>query len=403
MIAHQAHSAPTGTRRSYAQAAGIQFETGRERATPGPLRVLMVTPYYLPHMGGVENHVHQVGRRLAGDGVDVIVLTADSSGQLAPKECSEGIEVRRVRAWPPGRDYNWAPGIYRAITQGDWDVIHVQSYHTLVAPLAMLAAVRAHIPYVVTFHGGGHSSRLRNALRRRQRALLKPLLARAERLIAIAEFEREFLRHELDIPEKRFALIPNGCDLPSAPEPGLQREPALIASVGRLERYKGHQRAIAALPYVLAQRPDARLRIMGEGPYRAELEELAQKLGVADHVEVKAIPASDRQGMAAALGRAGLVVLFSEYETHPVAMLEALSLGCSVLVTDTSGLAELAGRGLARAIPLESSPEKVAVAILEQLSRPWMPPHVDLPTWGECADRLLSLYQSVVRSVPCGS
>lgn len=367
-------------------------------ADPIPLRLLQVTPRYFPLIGGVENHVYQVARRFARAGVDVTILTTNPTRRLPAEEQSEGIKIRRVASWPAREDYYFAPEIYRAITRGSWDIVHVQSYHTLVAPMAMLAALRANIPYVVTFHGGGHSSWLRNALRGAQRTLLRPLLARAERLVAIAKFEITLFGNELQLPQERFVFIPNGYDISNIAQPApTTSDGTLIASVGRLERYKGHHRIIAAMPYILKQRPDVRLWIAGVGPYEDVLRQMARELGVADRVEIRAIPAADRQTMAAELSRAALVTLFSEYETHPIAVLEALALGRAVLVTDTSGLGELAKHGLVRAIPLKSTVEQVAAAVLDQLDRPHVPASIDFPTWDDCAAELLALYTSIVR------
>lgn len=373
--------------------------------TLAPLRILMVTPRYFPDMGGVETHVSEVTRRLAHAGADITILTTDRSGRRPASEQIDGVSIRRVRAWPAQRDYYFAPGISRVIADGAWDVVHCQSYHTLVAPLAMLAAKRANIPYVVTFHGGGHSSRLRTALRGGQWALLRPLLARANRLIAIARFELALYSSRLRLPLDRFVFIPNGADLAPAPqEAPAPSGGALIVSVGRLERYKGHQHAIAALPAVLKQRPDAHLRIVGGGPYEPELRRLAHKLGVSAHVEIGPIPPTDRQGMAALLSRAALVALLSDYETHPIAALEALALARPVLVTHTSGLGELADHGLARSVPLGSSPAQIAGAILEQLRRPLVPAPIDLPSWDDCAGQLLQLYRTIrERPVLCAS
>src|SRR5436305_1960576 len=142
-------------------------------------RVLMVAPDFFPGVGGIVTHVYEVGRRLVRAGVEVTVLTTDMSGKLPDVEVVEGMQIRRVRAWPANKDYYFAPGIYRIIARGRWDLVHCQGYHTLVAPVAMLAAWRAHIPYVLTFHSGGHSSRLRNALRGLQWTVLRPLLSRA--------------------------------------------------------------------------------------------------------------------------------------------------------------------------------------------------------------------------------
>lgn len=367
-------------------------------STPArPLRVLQVTPRYSPLIGGVESHVAQVSSRLARAGAEVTVLTTDPWGRWARQELVDSVTVRRVRAWPANHDYYFAPGLLRELRPGRWDIVHLQSYHTLVAPLAMLGAWRARLPYVVTFHAGGHSSKLRTAARGTQKALLRPLLARAARLVALTEHEANQLSQELRLPRERFVVIPNGADLPrllNARQPAAK--PGLIASVGRLERYKGHQRLIAALPDLVRAVPEARLWIAGVGPYEPELRQFAQALGVADRVEIRAIPPSERQRMAEELSQVSLAVLLSEYETHPIAALEALALGRPLLVADAPGLRELAQRGWARMIPLDSATGTVAAAVVRELRTPLIPTHLDLPTWESCAAALLSLYQAVI-------
>jgi glycosyltransferase involved in cell wall biosynthesis len=358
-------------------------------------RLLFVTPRYAPLIGGVETHVERVAGRLVEDGLDVNVLTTNP-GHLQPEEERRGVKIYRVRAWPARGDLYLAPDIYRMIHSQKWDLVHVQSYHTLVAPLAMAAALQAGLPYVVTFHGGGHSSRFRNALRRGQHFTLRPLLKRAERLVAVAEFEIAYFASRLGISEDKFVLIPNGADLPSVPDAPLSgKNGTTIASVGRLERYKGHHRILAALPHILRRRPDTRLWIAGTGPYAGELRRQAEQLGVVEQVEIRAVPPGERERMARELSQVDLVVLLSEYETHPIAVIEALSLGRPVLVADTSGLGELSRKGWARAVPLNSSPEQVAEAVLLQLEQPLVPAELDLFTWEDCASQLLGLYRSI--------
>jgi glycosyltransferase involved in cell wall biosynthesis len=356
---------------------------------------LLVTARYFPYMGGIETHTYEVARRLRRARADVTVLTTDPSGQLPADEEIEGVRVRRVKAWPSNRDYYFAPGVARVIAQDRWDVIHCQGLHTFVPPLAMLAAQRTGTPYVVTFHTGGHSSRLRNAMRGVQFAALRPMLARAERFVGVSQYEVEFFRDRLGLPGERFAFIPNGSDLPQLSEPA-KVEPGLIISVGRLERYKGHQRVIAALPHLRRRCPEAHLLILGGGPYEGELRQLALRLDVGRHVQFKTIPPQERGRMAQTLAQASLVVLLSEAESHPVAVMEALLLGRPVLVADTSGLRELARRRLVRAIPLDSTPGQAAVALADQLWHPFTPAGVKLPTWDDCAADLLALYRAVV-------
>jgi glycosyltransferase involved in cell wall biosynthesis len=369
------------------------------------LRVLLVAARYFPYIGGLETHVYEVGRRLARAGVDVSVLTTDPTGRMPRTEEIEGTHVRRVRAWPRRKDYYFAPEIYPIIAQERWDLIHCQGYHTLVPPLAMAAALRAGVPYVLTFHSGGDSSRFRKAFRRAQCAALRPLLARAERLIGVSRFEAEFFRERLRLPRDRFVVIPNGAqhlpelrDLPTEPTNG-----KLIVSVGRLERYKGHQRVIAALPKVLEHEPNVRLLIVGVGPYETALRAQARSLGVADRVEIRGMPPGDTRGMAEVFARASLVTLLSEHEGQGLAALEALMLRRPVLVAATTALQELAQSGLARGVAVESTPDDVATAVLDQLREPMLPADVALPTWDSSMTALLHLYADVHRRPACVS
>lgn len=365
-----------------------------------PLRVLMVTPRSPMHQGGVERHVLEVSRRVAAAGAEVEVLCTDPGGPPATETVRDGVRIRTVRSWPTNRDWCWAPRLWREMSRQPWDVVHVQSYHTLVAPLAMLRALTLGIPYVVTFHGGGHSSGLRNRARTTQRRLLRPLLARAARLIAVARFEITQYGEELRLGPEHFVLIPNGTDLaftqaPSPAQPVTANGHTTIATIGRLERYKGHHRVLAAFPEVLKHDPEAVLKVVGSGPYEEELRSQARVLGVADRVEFGAVPADQPQAMAELLSHVSLVVLMSEFETHPLVALEAAAAGCRLLVADSSGLAELAEDGFARGIPLEASPTELAQAVAEELDRPAPTRRPKLSSWDECAAELLALYHSL--------
>jgi glycosyltransferase involved in cell wall biosynthesis len=387
------------------RAPAPQIPPSEPTAAP-PLRVLFVTARYVPYVGGTETHTYEVARRLAARGHEVTVLTTDPSKRLPALEQAEGVRVLRVPAWPANKDYYLAPAIYQSITHGSWDIMHCQGYHSLVTPLALLAARRHRTPYIVSFHSGGHSSRLRNALRGAQRVALRPFLVRAERLVAVSTFEAEFFRTRLRLPREQVVVIPNGSDIvagAAARPMAVRRHGPLVVSVGRLERYKGHHRVIGAMGGVLEHYPDARLRIVGSGPYEAPLRQMAHAYGIDGRVHIGGVPAHDRHGLLAVLADAAVVTLLSEYEAHPIAVMEAAALGRPVVVADTSGLRELATRGLARAIPLESTPQQVATALLEQLRQPMAPAPIALPTWDACAASLLALYRSVLGSRPCAS
>lgn len=375
--------------------------TKESRPSGNRPRILMVATNAYPAIGGVETHLHEVCPRIVRAGFDVTILATDRTGDLPECEDQGGVQVRRVPAWPRNRDYYVAPAVYSTIRTGDWDLVHMHGYHTFVAPLALLAATRSRIPTVLTFHSGGHGSRVRNRLRTLHLLALRPLLRRAGCLIAVSQFEMAVMPAKLRLARSRFALIPNGASMERPVDAGPPDEEPLILSVGRLEKYKGHHRVINAFPHVVAELPSARLQIVGAGPEEEALRKLAASLGVAERVTIGRIDSHDRASMARLMSRSSLVVLLSEYEANPVAVMEALGMGCRVLVADTSGLSEFAARGLARAVPLHSQPRETARAIVEQIATQ-APGPVALPGWDACAAGLVAVYRSVLGLHPAG-
>jgi glycosyltransferase involved in cell wall biosynthesis len=365
------------------------------------LHILMVTPRSYPYQGGIETHIYETSRRLVQRGIKVTVLST-IKGNQSEFEYADGVRIIRVPAYPHERDFYFSPHILQIITSQKWSLIHCQGIHTFVPPIAMLAALWARIPYILTLHSGGHSSAVRNAMRPLQWRMLQPLLTRARMLIGVSQFEAEHYSRELHIPESKFTVIPNGGTLPIVPETSsmsfgyIPTDAELIVSPGRLERYKGHHRLIDALPYILRQHPRAHLLILGSGPYEKALHERARALEMSDHVTIRSIPPQKREEMAGVLAHAQVVALLSEYESQGIGISEALALRRPVLVTAASALQEFVDRGEARAILLNSAPEAIATAVVRELEHPLFPSITTLPTWDNCADSLLELYRSLM-------
>ncbi len=360
-----------------------------------PLRVAMVSARFLPLIGGTETHVGEVAARMAACGVDLTVLTTDLSGRLPAFEKLAGYEIRRFPAYPPSTDLHISPGLTREIIAGRYDVVHVQGVHTLLPPMALAAARRTGCPTVVTFHTGGHSSRLRTLMRRVQWRSLAPSLRQASALVAVSEYEVRLFARILKLDPERIRLIRNGAEpLPVADAiPEVSGAP-LICSVGRLERYKGHHRVIAAMPALLAIRPDAHLALVGRGPYEPQLRRLVARLGVQRAVSFTAFDTASRSKLGALLNSCDVVALLSDYEAHPVAIMEALALGRKVVVAATSGLTELAREGLVTVIAPDTQPTTIARLLAKLAAEPNVAAP-QLPTWDDCVRDLLALYAEV--------
>ncbi len=365
-------------------------------AQAGPIRVLVVAARFFPDVGGTETHIFEITKRMAMRGdLDLTVLTTDRSGARPTKEKFDRFTVLRCSSYPRHRDYYFAPGVYRQIINENYDIIHCQGIHTAVPILAMVAARRKHTPYVVTLHTGGHSSHFRRRLRNAQWRALGPLLRRAAVIVAVSRFEQQMFQKACSLDASHFRIIQNGGELPIR---AMRSEviPGRIVSCGRLERYKGHQRVIEALPIVQRSIPDATLHILGSGPYEGELRSLINTLGLERSVTIEYIAPYDREQMAESLGEAAVVVALSEYEANPVAVIEALTLGIPTVGLDTAGMGDLIEDGLVRGVHKDASPSIIARTLIAALEGQRMSGSAQLPTWDVAAVELAHVYMDTI-------
>lgn len=110
-----------------------------------------------------------------------------------------------------------------------------------------------------------------------------------------------------------------------------------ILTVGRLQSVKNQQLLINALARLRREGAPWELRILGEGPRRAELERLAIDLGVAEHV---ALPGEVPHGPSLweEYDRADIFALPSVSEGTPKVVLEAMARGCPVVASAVGGI-----------------------------------------------------------------
>ena len=164
--------------------------------------------------------------------------------------------------------------------------------------------------------------------------------------VAVSEGVKKHQMEYFGQPERQIAVIYNGTDIrPAAPEAiaalrseiGLPADARVLLSVGRLAKVKGCDLTINALPAILRHHPSTYFVAAGEGPEREALLELAQRLGVADHVKLVGY----HDDLAAYYGLADLVLLPSYAEGLPGALLEASLLGKPIVATDIPGCTEV--------------------------------------------------------------
>ena len=143
------------------------------------------------------------------------------------------------------------------------------------------------------------------------------------------------------------------------------------------------------MPALLDLEPDARLAVVGRGSFEHELRRLATRLQVDHAVTFTSFDATQREALGALVQSSDVVALMSDFEAHPVAVMEAVALGRKVVV------AELAVQGLAVAVPVDAPPRALAEVLADVARRP-DPVVPKLPTWDDCVVEILSLYDQIL-------
>lgn len=149
--------------------------------------------------------------------------------------------------------------------------------------------------------------------------------------------------------------VPNPMAMPAGPtwSPG-DADPDRLLYVGRFERVKGGDLALAAFARVLARRPHARLWFVGhdrgvpgpDGRQRRFAEHVAAELPASVRDRVDYLGVLPNAELAALRRRAGVVLASSRYETQSYAALEAMALACPVAAFAVGGLAEAVRDGV---------------------------------------------------------
>jgi glycosyltransferase involved in cell wall biosynthesis len=364
------------------------------------VRIGVVASAYHPDIGGVETHVRRLCAALVAAGDEVEVLTQHALGST---EVLDGVLIRRFPLTVGAPDYRFSAALWRWLRRnaGRFDVLHAHSYHALAA---LPAALTNRTPLVFTphYHGTGHS-RLRAVLHPIYRPVGRRIVARSSRIICVTRAERDLLIRHFPEAEPRIVVIPNGTD-PARTRPAgdlaVPPEPERsILCVGRLERYKRVDRVIRAMTHLAGE---YRLDVVGAGPAREELEQLAARLGLAGDRVVFHGRLGDPD-FAHRMARAAAAVSASGHEAFGLAVADALTAGIPTVASFIGAhreLAVLAGSDVPLWLVNPDDEMALADALRTAAGTPRATSGLNtLPTWGDVVSATREVYAGVTHGL----
>lgn len=409
------------------------------------MKILQVTPLYLPVDGGAERHVQIVSERLAARGHDVTVLTLNVesdyglyhriAGSLPEDELVNGVRVRRLSPrtglatafldgllrLPGGHRLSRTLlgaealemllrfprnlGAVRFLLANTFDVVSTWNWHWPLAYHAHLARRLRAFPLVGVplFHTAQEWSR---------RRIYEPMLESCTGVIVNTAHEEEFIvgrtRRTPPILVAGVGIEPTQFEAADGrafrAEHGLGDAP-VVGYVGRLIPSKGADRVVAAMAEVWRWRDDVQLLVAGQqaNPY-PELDRALESMSKQRRGQVLLLPDFAEADKADLLDAIDLLALPSVGESFGIAYLEAWCRGKPVIGSRIASTACVIDDGRDGLLVDPHDPVDIGRAMIrmlddrqwaEELGRRGRAKALERHTWQQVVDRIEDFYRDV--------
>jgi colanic acid/amylovoran biosynthesis glycosyltransferase len=232
------------------------------------------------------------------------------------------------------------------------------------------ACWRLGIPLVVHFHGYDASE---YSVLKDHAETYPVMFDKAAAVVAVSRAMQERLI-SLGAPPEKVYYNPCGVDCSLFGGATPEQAPPVFVAVGRFVDKKAPQLTLSAFARVYREAPDARLRMIGDGPLLVECRELAEKLGISDGVKFLGVqpPAVVQEEMRGArcFVQHSVQASNGDCEGTPVGILEAGASGLPVVATRHAGIPDVVLEGETGFLVAEGDIDGMAEGMLKMIRSP---------------------------------
>lgn len=309
------------------------------------MRILQVSPYFYPHVGGVESHVMDLSQELASRGHEVHVLTTNM-GKMPERETMRDFEIIRLKPLSIVFKTPVVPKIQKSVGQMHPDIVHSHSPPPLSSYYATKGCKSSKSPHVITYHCDVEiPSRMGKVVAGFYRRTFESYtVKRADRIIvtsgsyhatsrSVWKYHPEIIPNTVDAD--RFNPKNDGSAIRA--RHGIGPEELVVLFVGRIVWHKGIEYMMEAARIL----KDAKFMIVGSGENLGKYKDAAESMGISDRVIFTGrLSWKDLPKYYAACDVFTLPSI-SRLEAFGIATLEAMATGKPVVVGDIPGVREV--------------------------------------------------------------
>ena len=381
------------------------------------MKVLQVVPSLAPEWGGPVKVVNELAGALEVIGVSSEIISAQGRRVGNPETVTNDIPIHLFETGPIARLWTaHTPGLKKTLARKipDFDLVHIQELWHYPGYIASKIARSRNVPYIVTIHGelnewNLHQKRLKKQIY--MKAIQRGILQKSAALQAITQAESNRIR-QLEI-ETPVAMIPNGIhteefeNLPDRSQfvsryPELENR-LIVLFLGRIQQKKGLDILAQAFGNLVRTRHDVRLVVAGpdEDNTLTEIKTILKSQGALEKAVFPGMLTGEQK--LEALSAADIFTLTSYSEGFSVALLEALSAGLPLVITDECNFPEVGDSRAGFVVrPNDSETASALMSLLDSadLRREMSENARRLVrsnyTWERIAEKMFTLYENVI-------
>ncbi|XP_017077488.1 phosphatidylinositol N-acetylglucosaminyltransferase subunit A [Drosophila eugracilis] len=334
------------------------------------MRICMVSDFFYPSIGGVEEHVYNLSQMLLSLGHKIVVLTHAYGDCCGVRYVTGGMKVYYL---PIKVCYNQCilptavcnvPMLRAVLLRERVEVVHGHSAFSALAHEALLVGSLLGLKTVFTDHSLFGFADLSAALTNN---LLEVNLGMVNHAICVSHIGKENTVLRARVAKHRVSVIPNAVDTALfTPDPQQRPSNDLINIVvaSRLVYRKGIDLLAGIIPR-FKNNPNVNFIIVGDGPKRDLLEEIREKTNMQERVEM--VGAVEHDKVRDVLVRGHIFLNTSLTEAYCMAIVEAASCGLQVVSTSVGGIPEVLPKSLI--LLAEPDIDAIHAAILVAIDR----------------------------------
>jgi len=306
------------------------------------LRILMLNYEFPPLGGGASPVSYEIAKGYVKLGHSVDVITMNMKG-LKEFEKKDGINIYRVPCWRtkkeichPWEQYSYLRNAKKFLkTHMKTHTYDINHTHFIIPTgvLALWLKKKFGLGYIITAHGSdvpGYNPDRFKLLHKLTGPTLKKICGGARVITTPSKYLADLIKEK--IGNYNIKVIPNGSR--DYFVKGIKKE-NIIMSSGRLLPRKGFHLLIKAFNEIKLK--DWKLYIVGDGPFRSDLEKIANKN---NNIIFTGWLDNTKKEYKTLLNKSKIFSLLSSRETQGIVFIEAMSTGCAILSSNITACKE---------------------------------------------------------------